>query len=228
MIRFLGWMGFLFLIPSILICQHLHVESVEQTSLRTALLHGTSLPLNPHTAAFAIRQDSTAEIIWRPGDVPTIATQVGLGAVSLVVFGVASGLVGTMAVGGNLVDGANTTDSQLAAVWIVTGLGASLGLTQGVMWGGDIWNGNGDYWSTLLGAVLGIAAGGILGATTEDAAGWAFGSTLALATPILFYHLTASDVHAGPSRSWTMSKQFQPTGGGLHYQVEVLRVPLKW
>jgi len=225
----LGWIGTLLLLSTAVQAQGFSLGTTTAATQPTTTLERLSRPLDQQQPARLPLHNIEEAGSWRPGDIPTIAAQAGLGAASCIVAGFLSVPIAAVATRINVADG--NTDAQLDAFFIITCLGASFGLAQGVIWGGDIFDGNGNGWLTLLGSVAGVTAGGLTGWHIHTAAGWMLGSAVVLATPILFYHLSAEPVYAGPASSLnapapTNHYSFRPTGMHDQMQLQVLSLPL--
>ncbi|MCB2205279.1 hypothetical protein KQI65_11060 [bacterium] len=172
-------------------------------------------------------QDNLRALKWQPGDMPTIATQVGLGVAGFVVAEAVTVPFALMGTHFNLVD--HNTENRVIAFAMITGISGALGLTQGVIWGGDIFEGNGNGWWTLLGSAAGITLGMMTATGMDSDEGWAVGAGMALTGPILAYHLSAEPVYVGTAYSPSPPLQqsacaLQPTG--MHDNIPLLQLSI--
>lgn len=174
-------------------------------------------------------EDSLRTLVWHPGHVGTIVNQTLIGTLS----GAVLGTVGTLAALGIArpdFAGSSGGGSPGAAVvgMVLMYLATSSGITYGVVGVGDLQGGTGDAWLTFLGSALGVAAGATTAILTKNTAGYITAGTLAIGTPVLFYHLSAEPVYEehDPWTEWPYGSAILPTGMHDHISLLQLRIPL--
>ncbi len=231
----LGWIGAILFLSTGMQAQPMGqtIEILDRPSGLTQ--QGIQQPMLVGCALHNEGEDSLRTMLWYPGHVPTIATQAAIGTLSAAVLGgvgtfaafaFAAPILGVSGIGGG-------SDGGLGFVLVVTSLAVSSGLTYGIVGVGNNYGGNGDAWLTFLGSMLGIAGGVTTAVLTENTGGYILGGTLALGTPILFYHLSADPVFAAPAASSIHYAPanvyaFHPTGMENHLSLQVLSLPLQF